>query len=265
MRVDYTNPFGFVFLPRLSLLTRIKDNLTSRIGAGLGYKIPTIFTEESEERHFKGVLPINDTNTKYEKSAGGSFDFTYNTSIDELRLYINPLLFYTRIDNPLVLTTTAAGQGQFTNANGYTDSKGLEISLRLAFDRIRFFSGYSYIVAENHFNGVAYWYPLAPHQRLHLDLVYEIDGNLRVALESYYTGEQQLNDGSIGNRYWIFGALVEKTWKHLSLFINSEDLSDVRQTKWGSIYSGTFDNPTFKDIYAPLEGITINGGIKISL
>ena len=260
-RVDYTNLYGFVLLPRLSLLSHITDNLTSRIGGGLGYKIPTIFTEESEERQFKNILPINPSNTQYEKSSGGSFDFIYRMAIDELRLTFNPLIYYTRINNPLVLTTTVSGLGQFENAVGYTDSKGIELTLRLALERITLFSGYSYIIAENHFNGVKYWYPLAPHQKLHLDMVYEMEGKWRIALESYYTGKQQLNDGTIGNSFWVFGALVQKSWKHLSLFINSEDLNDVRQTRWGSIYTGSFDNPTFKDIYAPLEGITINGGI----
>ena len=265
IRADYTHPLGFVLLPRLSLLAHLSDHLTSRIGAGLGYKIPTIFTEESEERQFSGILPINPSNIQYEKSTGGSFDFTFRASINELRLTINPLLFYTRINHPLVLTTAASGQGQFTNATGYTDSKGGELSLRLSLDRIKFFTGYSYTVAENHFNGIQSWYPLAPHHRLHFDFVYEIEDKLRLALESYYTGTQQLNDGSMGKSFWIFGALIERTWKHCSLFLNSEDLNDVRQTKWGSIYTGTFDNPVFKDIYAPLEGITLNGGIKIKL
>lgn len=263
IRADYTHPLGFVLLPRLSLLAHLSDHLTSRIGVGLGYKIPTIFTEESEERQFRGILPINPSNIQYEKSAGGSFDFTFRASINELRLTINPLLFYTRINDPLVLTTTSSGQRQFINGAGYTDSKGGELSLRLTLNRIKFFTGYSYTVAENHFNGIKSWYPLAPHHRVHFDLVYEIEEKLRVALESYYTGTQQLNDGSMGKSFWIFGALVERSWKHFSLFINSEDLNDVRQTKWGSIYTGTFDNPVFKDIYAPLDGITINGGIKI--
>jgi iron complex outermembrane receptor protein len=263
IRVDYTRPFGFVLLPRLSLLTRLKDNLTSRIGGGLGYKIPTIFTEESEELHFKGILPIDPSITRYEKSAGGSFDFTYRIKINGLGVSINPLLFYTRINNPLVLSSTPTGAMQFTNVDGYTDSKGIEISLRLTLQRIKFFTGYTYTVAQNHFNGVKTWYPLAPHQRLHFDLVYEIEEKLRVAFESYYTGTQQLNDGNTGRSFWIFGALVERSWKNFSVFINSEDVNDVRQTKWGSIYTGTFDNPIFKDIYAPLEGITINGGIKV--
>jgi len=265
IRIDYTYPFGFILLPRLSLLARLKDNFTSRIGGGLGYKIPTIFNEESEERHYEGILPINPSTNQYEKSAGGSFDFTYSTSFDELRLSINPLFFYTRINNPLVLSTIVSGQGQFINAAGYTDSKGFEVNLRLTFERIKFFTGYTYTIAKNHFNGITSDYPLAPHQRVHFDMVYEVEEKLRVAFESYYTGTQQLHDGSMGKSFWIFGALVERSWRHLSIFFNSEDLNDVRQTKWGSIYTGTFDNPTFKDIYAPLDGITVNGGIKIKL
>jgi len=36
-------------------------------------------------------------------------------------------------------------------------------------------------------------------------------------------------------------------------------------TDWGAIYSGSITNPAFTDIYAPLEGRTINDGIKIKL
>ena len=262
-RIDYTKPYGLVLLPRLSLLTRFTDDLTSRIGGGLGYKIPTIFTEESEERQFKNILPLNTSTTQYEKSIGGSFDFIYNNTIEDLRLTFNPLIFYTRINNPVILATTISGLGQFANAAGYSDSKGIELTLRLALARIAFFTGYSYILAENHFNGLNYWYPLAPRQKLHLDMVYEIEGKWRIALESYYTGQQQLNTGTIGKSYWIFGALVQKSWKHFSFFINSEDLNDVRQTRWGPIYTGSFESPNFKDIYAPLDGITINGGITV--
>jgi outer membrane receptor for ferrienterochelin and colicins len=56
------------------------------------------------------------------------------------------------------------------------------------------------------------------------------------------------------------GTLVEKSWKHFSLFLNGKDLNNVKQTNWGSIYHGTVSDPKFKDIYAPLEGRIFNGG-----
>ena len=264
LRADHTARYGYVFLPRLSALFHFSNRLSSRIGGGLGYKIPTIFTEESEERQFRDILPINPDSTEYEKSAGANLDFTYTTSLDKIKLFINPLFFYTRINHPLVLASQGA-QKEFVNANGYTDSKGIDLSFRLSVDRIKFYTGYSFTIAKNHFDGQVAAYPLAPKHKLHLDLVYEIENSLRVALESYYTGQQQLSDGGVGKSYWLMGALIEKTWKRFSLFINAEDLNNVKQTDWGSIYTGPISNPDFKDIYAPLEGRTINGGIKVHI
>ena len=263
LRGDYTNPYGFVLLPRVFLLARFSKNVSSRIGGGLGYKVPTIFTEGSEERQFRNILPINQSLIRYEKSAGGTFDIVYRGNINALKITIDPLLFYTRINNPLILQSLPGGLAEFINADGYTDSKGFELTIRLALDKFSLFTGYTYTDAQNHFNGNSSRYPLAPYNMLHFDLVYELEGKLRVALESYFTGKQALHDGSVGNSYWLFGALIEKTWGHFSLFINSENLNDVRQTKWGPIYSGDINNPSFQDIYAPLEGVTINGGIKL--
>ncbi|MEO6870056.1 MAG: hypothetical protein ABI168_10445 [Ginsengibacter sp.] len=69
----------------------------------------------------------------------------------------------------------------------------------------------------------------------------------------------------MGKAYWLTGFMVEKLWEHLSVFINFENFTDTRQTKFDTIYSGTVSQPTFRDIYAPLDGFVVNGGIKIKL
>jgi iron complex outermembrane receptor protein len=265
LRGDYTSPYGFILLPRLSALFQFSENLTSRIGGGLGYKLPTIFNEESEEQHFENILPINQQLTNYERSIGGNMDIVYQTSIDEVKVFIDPLLFYTRISHPLVLQPATGNQRQFMNAPGFIDSKGLDLSLRVSIHGFTFFTGYSYTTVKSHSDTATGAYPLAPKHKLHFDLVYELEGKLRIALESYYTGSQLLTDGKIGRQYWLMGALIEKSWKKFSIFLNGEDLNDARQTKWDTIYTGTLDDPTFRDIYAPLEGIIINGGMKIRI
>ncbi|MDR1675552.1 MAG: hypothetical protein LBR86_03675, partial [Tannerella sp.] len=57
--------------------------------------------------------------------------------------------------------------------------------------------------------------------------------------------------------------MVEKIWEHFSLYANFENFTDTRQTRFESIYTGTFANPVFKDIYAPLDGFVVNGGVKL--
>ncbi|MBA4053097.1 MAG: hypothetical protein C0490_00135, partial [Marivirga sp.] len=107
--------------------------------------------------------------------------------------------------------------------------------------------------------------PLTAKHRLNNVLMYEVEEKWKVGLEAYYFSPQKLNDGSMGKEYWICGLMIEKIWEHLALYINFENFLDTRQTRFDSIYTGTITNPVFRDIYAPVDGFVINGGIKISL
>jgi iron complex outermembrane receptor protein len=59
--------------------------------------------------------------------------------------------------------------------------------------------------------------------------------------------------------------MAEKLYRKFSVYINFENFTDTRQTKFDTIYTGTIDNPVFRDIYAPLDGFVVNGGIKLRL
>ncbi len=61
------------------------------------------------------------------------------------------------------------------------------------------------------------------------------------------------------------GFMAEKLYERFSVFINFENFGDIRQTKFDSIYTGSISNPVFRDIYAPVDGFVINGGIKVKL
>ena len=103
-----------------------------------------------------------------------------------------------------------------------------------------------------------------PKERVNMVLVYEKEDDFRIGLESYYFSQQKLKNGSRSSDYWIFGLMTEKYFSDdFSLFINFENFSDTRQTRDGPIYSGSISNPQFVDIYAPLDGFVINGGIKL--
>jgi iron complex outermembrane receptor protein len=95
--------------------------------------------------------------------------------------------------------------------------------------------------------------------------MYESEGKLKIGAEAYFFSLQKLTDGRIGRSYWTFGLMGEKTWKRVSIFINFENFTDTRQTKFDTIYTGSIANPTFRDIYAPVDGLVINGGLKIKL
>jgi len=73
LRLDHLRDYGTFTLPRVSMLYRFTNNLNSRFSFGLGYKAPSIFTEEAETLLFRNVLPIGNT-LKAERSRGGTVD-----------------------------------------------------------------------------------------------------------------------------------------------------------------------------------------------
>jgi iron complex outermembrane receptor protein len=266
LRGDYVTDYGFAVLPRLAALFKINRKLTSRIGGGLGYKTPTLFTEESERIQYQNILPINSDVNKLERSYGLNGDVNYRTAIgDEITLSVNQLFFYTRLNNPLMLIPTMHGASQFQNIDGHIVSKGAETNVKIRYDDFILYLGYTLTDAVVHEKATRYQNPLTPKHTLSTVLMYEEDDNWRIGIEAYYTGKQSLNDGSTGRSYWLFGAMIEKIWERFSIYINTENFTDTRQTRFGTIYTGSITNPVFTDIYAPLEGFVVNAGIKIKL
>ncbi len=265
-RTDYVVDYGVVFLPRVSALFHIAEGLTSRVGGGFGYKTPTIFTEESERLQYQNVMPIDDKTNKLEKSYGANADINYRTYIGEdWSFSINQLFFYTYLDNPLLLENSSANLYQFVNSPGYIHTKGTETNIKIGYDDLKLFLGYTYTDARLHQNGTTVESPLTPKHRINSILMYEIEDKWKIGLEAYYFSRQKLNNGTTGKDYFITGFMAEKIWERFSLYINFENFLDTRQTRFDSIYTGTITNPVFKDIYAPLDGFVINGGIKFKL
>ncbi len=266
LRGDYQNEYGFFVLPRISALLKVNQQLAVRLGGGLGYKTPTVFTEDAEKIQFKNVLPINVSNTKAEQSVGGNFDVNYKTPLsDQLFFTINTLLFYTRVNNPLVLIPDINGIFQFEQPRGFIDTKGIETNIKLTYDHFKLFIGYTLADVKQHYNSTVTTFPLVAKNRLNNILMYEIEDKLKIGLEAYYFSPQKLNDGTSGRQYWLTGFMIEKIWEHFSIFVNFENFIDTRQTKFDTIYTGTITNPTFRDIYAPVDGFVVNGGLKLKL
>lgn len=267
LRGDYVADYGLVLLPRLSALLKISPKVSSRIGGGLGYKTPTIFTEETERIQYQGVLPVSSDANKLERSYGANVDVNYHTSFfdDKFSFSFNQLFFYTRINDPLLLTNAAAHLFRLENAAGYIKTRGWETNVKIGYGDFKLYLGYTFTDAQLNNNGRIMENPLTARHRLNNVLMYEKEEKWKVGLEAYYYSQQVLNDGSTGKPYWICGFMAEKLWERFSLFVNFENMLDTRQTRFDTIYTGTVTHPVFRDIYAPLDGFVVNGGLKLKL
>lgn len=266
LRADYNTPApknagnGFFILPRVNGLFKLNDHFTSRIGGGVGYKMPTLFNDQSEQEGYQNISPLSIGNTKAEQSIGGNGDINFRSVVGDAFLNINQLFFYTYVNSPLILQNNA-----FINAPGNITTQGAETNIKLSMDKLGFYFGYTYTNTKQHFGGQTSTQPLTAKSRLSFDATYEIEDQFRAGVESFYTGPQLLTDGTTGRGYGTFGLLVQKMWKHLDIFVNAENLTDRRQTLWDNIYTGSITNPTFRDLYAPLDGVVVNAGIRIKL
>jgi iron complex outermembrane receptor protein len=176
----------------------------------------------------------------------------------------NTLFFVTQIQNPLLLEKNAKGF-EFVQPEGNFQTQGVEVNLKWNYRDFKLFTGYTLADVTQEVNGQTSPYPLVARHRLNNVLMFEKHENFRIGLEAYYFSPQVLNDGKEGQSYWIFGLMAEKALgEHFSVFINFENFLDARQTRFDTIYTGDLSNPEFRDIYAPVDGFVINGGVKLN-
>lgn len=267
LRLDITNRNNIFVLPRLSFLYKITDKLITRFGGGLGYKTPTIFSEETEEKAFQNINPLDFSKVSPEKSYGLNADINYKATIfDEVNFSFNQLFFYTIIKNPLVLNPiTASNNFAFENTSGNIESKGFETNIKIRFEDISTYIGYTFIDATRNFNNISTVNPLTAKHRLNANIMYEMNEKLRVAYEIFYVGQQYLTSTEKVRNYWVMGVSGEYKFKHISLFLNLENFLDIRQSRWEPMYSGNIQNPQFREVYTPTDGIIFNGGFKLNL
>jgi iron complex outermembrane receptor protein len=267
LRADYVFDEKVFILPRISALFKWTNKLSTRIGGGLGYRNPTIFNQEAELLGYQNVLPIDKATVKAEQSYGGNADIGYKTLVwDDVSLNINQMFFYTYLDKPLVLVSTPiGGMYNFENADGYTQSYGAETFFKLGYKNFVLFAGYTYTNATNHFGGTTRAVTLTPTHSLKGDLLYSLTGKWRIGMDYELKSSQTLSTGMKTPSYWTYGALVERTWRNFTVYGNVENFTNVRQTNYSTIRSMPYDTPQFTEIWAPLDGIVFNYGVKVRL
>lgn len=263
LRTDYSPDWGVFALPRVAILWKATDGFSSRIGGGLGYKIPDIFTEEAEQLNFQNVQPIDKDLLLVERSYGLNFDVNFVGSIsDQVTFSLNQLFYLTSIDNALLLNSLPNGDLVFENAAGNVLSRGLETNVKVTYQDFRWFLNYAFINATLNYLPGNPQKPLTAKHNVGSVVMYETE-KWRIGYETYYTGKQFLSNGTATDDFVIMGLLIQKHLKWGSPFINFENFTDRRQDRFSSEVSPPHENPTFNEIYAPTDGFIFSAGIII--
>lgn len=90
----------------------------------------------------------------------------------------------------------------------------------------------------------------------------------RLGVEVYLTGRQRVEANpyrETSEPYVVLGVLAERRFGRIRLFVNAENLTGVRQSRWDPLLRPTrsVDGRWTVDAWAPLEGRVINGGVRL--
>lgn len=260
LRADYQNKFGFFILPRFALKYEFNKKFYVRAGSGLGYKLPTIFSTASEQEGINNIQPLL-SNVKAEKSIGGNLDFNYKTQIGyESFITFNQSFFTTQITNPLILDSVL-----FVSKDNPIITSGFESNIRYNLDEFQIFIAYTYVVAKRKYDNIQPFVPLTPKHKLNLDIIYEEENNFSVAFEGYYVSAMYRDFDTKTKSYYTIGLIIQKHFNYFTLIANGENLLDVRQTRFENIIIPPIENPTFRQLYAPIDGRIFNIAIRFDL
>jgi iron complex outermembrane receptor protein len=259
-RADFQNRYGTFLSPRLSALFRW-EGWSSRLSAGQGFFAPTPLTEETEAAGLSRlVIPVP---LLAERGRSASFDLTRTAGPASL----TATLFASSIRNPIDVERSV--RYQLVNLPEATRNAGIEF---LATWRQAPFSAtatYTYVRSREWDSGGRVETPLTPRHSFGIVGMWEKEGAGRVGLECYYTGRQRLEQNPYraeSESYVIVGALAERAVGPVRFFLNAENLTNVRQTRWDPLvrpHRGV-DGRWTVDAWAPLDGRVFNGGIRLA-
>ena len=257
-RVDHHSTYGTFFSPRVSALLR-SGEWSTRVSTGSGFFGPSGLTEETEAAGL----------TRLRLEGPPRAERGRSVSIDLTRAYgpfsYTATVFGSRIAHPVTVDRQTY---TLRNLAEPTTNIGMELLGLLRRSPLAITASYTYVRARETDQHVTRDVELTPRHSVGLVVMLENDDG-RVGFEWYYTGRQRLEDNpdrETSEAYSLIGLLVERRVGPLRLFINGENLTDTRQTKWDEPFlrpARAADGRWTVDAWAPLDGRVVNGGVRI--
>lgn len=260
-----------IFAPRFHLKWGHSENLTSRLGAGVGYRAPLTFFESEH-----GILDdgFDVDISELEKSQSANYVISYDSD----RLIINAGLSHTSVENlafvdPSAATPTLQNTDRELSVSNYDFTFGYQISkpfnIGFTFEEFHYQKAYKSLLAL-----------AAVEQRVRLDIEYETK-NYTFNIFVNWVGERDLKDYGYSNRFNInnSGTLSSEKGttaeayhtidlkgsynfaKDYTLYVGVKNALDYTQEESPLFYD---DNGDFDviHIYGPLRGRQIYAGLQ---
>jgi len=259
-RLDHHSTYGTFLSPRVSALFR-SGGWASRLSVGTGFFPASALTEETEAAGLSRLTVRGPL--KAETGESISFDVTRTSGA----LSATATLFASRIHDPLFVDRTTAyvlANQPFASTNA-----GTELLATWRKERLTVTAVYGFVRAREYETTAFDEVPLTPRHSVTLLGGLEDEEIGRFVVEWFYTGRQRLEANPFRDEsvpYATIGLLAERAFGKLRVFVNVEDLNNVRQTHFDPLLRPArgVDGRWTVDAWAPLDGRNVNGGIRLT-
>lgn len=268
-RWDVHSEYGSHFSPRLSMLYR-PGSWTVRASLGRGFYAPTPFVEEIEAAGLSRLEPLNGLRAETAETASLDVGYLFGSVEATATLFASSIENAVRLEALTGGITGSSDSVRLANADGRTRTRGTELLLRYRWREFMITGSYVYIDAiepdPSRANRSAV--PLTPRHTAGIVAMWEKHDRGRLGLEIYYTGRQRLEDNPYrpeGRSYFELGLLGELVLGKVSLFLNAENLLNIRQTRYDPLLlpHRAADGRWTVDAWAPTDGFVVNGGVRL--
>lgn len=258
-RVDRHSEYGTFVSPRLAALVR-SAGWTSRLAVGQGFFAPTPLTEETEAAGLTN-LEIREP-LEAERGTSASLDLSREIGPGTWTV----TAFASRVANPIAVERD--GEYVLFNRDDASTNVGMELLATLRGGPFVATSAYTYVRSRETTDRGSRDSELTPRHSAGLVGMWEPEGVGRVGVEVYYTGRQRLEVNpyrETSRPYVIVGVLAERRLGRFRVFLNAENITDVRQTRHDPLLRNRpgADGRWTVDAWAPLDGRVFNGGLRI--
>jgi len=241
----------------VSALLRSGD-WSTRMSAGGGFFGPSPLTEETEAAGLTRLTVEGPLRAEQGRSV--SIDLTRTQG----PLSYTATFFGSRIADPVKVDRSTY---VLRNLSEPTTNVGVELLGVLRQAPLALTASYTYVRSRETDGEVANDVELTPRHSVGLVAMVENE-DARLGFEWYYTGRQRLEANpyrDTSDSYAVMGLLVERRVGPLRLFVNAENLTDVRQSRWDPLLrpDRAPDGRWTVDAWAPLDGRVINGGVRV--
>ena len=263
-RGDYHSSYGFFALPRLSLLYKFNKKFSARVNGGFGYKTPNIITYLNPETDLNSITSYAKLNPELSQGINADINF-HKMFSDDLTITINQSFFFTNISRPVYDSSSTAARISLVNADKALQTRGLQTYARVQYKDIELYLGYVFTDVVQLYERLHQEPPVTPKHNFAATVLYKAGEHWNTGIESSLVGGQRDEHYNPVKNYFTFAFMLQYHAGKISVVLNTENLFDFRQSRYGKIYDGTLDNPAFHALWAPIDGRVINLSVKFAL